>query len=276
MQDETQTGHRRLGRLPMKTTRKALLFADFFKYVTLPASCTYWRTKAPIPTRTYGNTEHGCCTIAKQAVAITRMERQEQRRLVAIEDAEVLRVYYAMSDALYGGGDNGAYEDDALNRWRNPDLTVRDTAGNPYTIDAYLRINAANHRELRAGLALSGPKGIAVCLNLPAVFQRMAPPDPWDVSEVQPLVGEWQPGSWGGHSMWAHGYTAQGIWLDHTWGIDPQLLTWRAAAAYLDEAHLVIDSLDTWRKRATASSGRVKFSVAAVRDAVNDVSSIQV
>lgn len=48
--------------------------------------------------------------------------------------------------------------------------------------------------------------------------------------------------------MWARDYNEVGIYLTHTWGMEDQLLTWRAAAAYLDEAHLVIDSFDYWRK----------------------------
>src|SRR5688500_6730710 len=113
---------RRLGRLPMKSTRRALMFNDFVKFLKVPRSQTYWRSRKPIPLRSYGNLRHGCCTVAKQAVAATRMERLEQQRTIHVTDEEVLRVYYAMTTALYGGGDTGAYEDDALNRWRNPDL----------------------------------------------------------------------------------------------------------------------------------------------------------
>lgn len=264
---------RRLGRLPRKSTRMALQFSDFFKFVDLPTATNHWTRKAPIPQRTYGNTEHGCCTRAKQAVAATRMERLEQKKTISVTDAEVLRVYYAMTQRLYGGGDTGAYEDDALNEWRNPDLTFKDTAGHPYTIDAYLRLNAANHRELRAGLALAKARGIAVCLNLPAAFQSIRPPHPWALPDDLPLVGEWMPGSWGGHSMNAHDYTEKGIVLDHTWDYPPQLLTWEAAAAYLDEAHLVIDSVDGWRKAATPKERK---ALGDVVDAVNAVSSIPI
>lgn len=265
----------RLGRLPAKSTRKALLFSDFFKFVKLPASQTYWKRKTPLPLRSFGNLDHGDCTRAKQAVAAMRMERLEQRgKTISITDEEVLRVYTEMSDRLYGGGDNGAYEDDALNEWRNPDTTFKDTDGNPYTIDAYLKINPANQNEMKAALALAGAKGIAICLNLPVAFSKIDPPEPWNVPEGQALIGDWLPGSWGGHSMWSNGYTSQGIIVDHTWEIPNQIITWEAVAAYVDEAHLVIDSIDAWRKRAIAPS--IRKSLREVVAAVNAVSSIRI
>lgn len=267
------TVSQRLGRLPRKSTRHALLFSDFFTFVDLPKASNHWARRQPIPQQTFGNTEHGCCTRAKQAVAAMRMERLEQKRTIQISDDEVIRIYYAMTQRLYGGGDTGAYEVDALNEWRNPDLTFRDLDGRPYTIDAYLGINASNHRELRAGLALAKAQGIAVCLNLPAAFSTIQPPLPWGIPGGQALTGEWMPGSWGGHSMHAFDYTDKGILLDHTWGFEPQLLTWDAAAAYLDEAHLIIDSVNSWRKKA---SPKVKKALGDVVDAVNALSSVQI
>jgi hypothetical protein len=264
---------KRLGRLPSKRTRRALQFADFFRYFDVPPLTSFWSRYTPLPLRTYGNTICGNCTRAKQAVAATRMEWIEQGRLIEISDDEVIRVYQEMSIRRYNGGDDGAYEDDALNDWRNPETTFRDVGGNPYTIDAYLRINASNEDEIRAALALSRAHGIAVCFNLPAAWQAVEPPGVWDVPHGQPLIGEWMPGSWGGHSMWAHEYTEVGPVVDQTWDLPPTQVTWEACAAYMDEAHLVIDSLDAWRDRANVRTRRM---INDVRDAVNAVSSIQV
>lgn len=210
------------------------------------------------------------CTRASQAYAIIRMERIEQKRTVSIDDDEVVRVYREMSKRLYGGGDNGAYEDDALNEWRNPETTIRDSYGKPYTIDAYLRINALNHDEVRAGIALSGGHGIKVCFNLPAAFQDL---DRWDVPEGQALVGPWMPGSWGGHSMFGIDYDPVDFTTDDTWAHGPRKISWRAVAAYMDEAHLVIDSVDSWRKR---TSGKTKSALADVVAAVNAASAIPI
>lgn len=271
----------RLGRLPLKTTRKALNFNEFFSFIDVPTHTKYWLGKSPVPLRTFGNDRYGNCTRAKQAYAIMRMERIEQKRSPKITDEEVIRVYEDMSNRLYGGGDNGAYEDDALNEWRRPETTIRDVSGHAYTIDAYLRINAMSHKEVRTALALSGAKGIAVCFNLPAAFIGKAE---WDIPEGQPLVGPWMPGTWGGHSMWMlMDHDEVKCFTDDTWMRGPSVVTWRAMAAYMDEAHMVIDSVDGWRKKSAEigitfgkEEKSVQKSLAMVIEAVNDVSSYKI
>jgi hypothetical protein len=270
----------RLGRLPLKTTRKALQFSTFFNFVNLPKKTGYWTKKSPLPLRTFGNDEYGDCTRAKQAYAAIRMERIEQKRTINITDEEVIRVYVDMSNRLYGGGDQGAYEDDALNEWRRPETTFRDTQGHPLTIDAYLRINAMNHEEVKAGLALSGARGIAVCFNLPAAASSQRD---WDVPEGQALVSKWMPGSWGGHSCWAIDYDGDGMIVDDTWASGPRRASWRFVAAYMDEAHLVIDSVNAWRKKGIieetpmhADAGYIRKALGDVADAVNAISSQQI
>lgn len=258
----------RLGRLPRKTTRKALMFSDFIKYLDLPKATNYWTKKTPLPLVSFGNTIYGNCTRAKQALAQMLMERIEVRRSPLITDEEVIRVYLDMTARLYGGGDTGAYEDDALNEWRRPETTFRDTKGHPYTIDAYLRINPSNQDEVKAGIALSAARGIAVCLNLPAAW--MGETVRWALPPGQALVGPWMPGSWGGHSLWCYDYTHEGLIMPQTWKMSPILVTWDAVAAYMDEAHVVIDSVDSWRKKKSTAAA---IDMPKVVDAVNSVSS---
>lgn len=267
----------RLGRLPLKTTRKALQFSDFFKYLNLPARTDFWTKKRPLPLRSFGNTTFGSCTRSKQAVMQQRFERLEQGRTIPITDEEIVRVYLEMTSRLYGGGDTGAYEDDALNEWRRPETTFKDTKGHAYTIDAYLRINASNQDELKAAIALSGAHGIAICVNLPAAWANVNPPDAWALPANQPLVGEYMPGSWGGHSMCASDYTERGMILDDTWEFPRRLITWSAVAAYVDEAHLVMDSANSWRKKVLPrAASSVAFDIQRVIDAVNDVSTYRI
>jgi hypothetical protein len=203
-----------------------------------------------------------------------RMERIETRNTPALADEEIIRVYLEMTRELYGGGDTGAYETDALSRWRRPEHTFRDTKGRALTIDAYVRINHSDHQELRAALWASETHGIAVCLNLPEAFRRINAPAQWDIPDGQAPIGDWMPGSWqggGGHSMWARDYDEDGIWLVHTWNLRDQLITWRAAALYVDEAHLVIDSLDYWRERKPRAARYLDLP--GIHAAVNRVSS---
>lgn len=278
MNEQVEVECKRLGRMPRKSSRKALqfatLFSDYLKFLKIPSKQEYWVKKTPLPLRSFGNTQYGDCTRAKQAVAIMRMEKLEQRKLVDITDQEVINRYIEMSVRRYGGGDNGAYEEDALDDWRNPDTTIRDTAGNPYTIDAYLAVNPANQIEVKAALALAGAKGIAMCINLPAAYQSKGPGATWDTPASGQFMGEWAPGSWGGHSMWANGFNSKGVILDQTWSLPNNLITWDAWAAYVDEVHMVIDSVDTWRKK--AESRKLKSALGNVIDAVNEVSSIKV
>jgi hypothetical protein len=262
----------RLGRLPMKSSPRALLLNRFAALdVKPPVRTRFWEPRVPFPAHTFGNTRYGSCTISSQAHAALRMERLEQRRTTEIAEEEVIRVYTAMSDRLYGGGDNGAYETDALDNWRRPEFTFRDYKGRALTIDAYLRVNPSDHDELRRALHLAGAHGIKVCLNLPWAFAAIQPPLEWDIPEGQALTGDWMAGSWGGHSMFARDYDEGGIYLVHTWGMPDQRLSWRAAAAYLDEAHVVVESWNYWRtKKPTAIAG---MDLVGLRAAVNAVSS---
>ncbi len=267
----------RLGRLPAKASTRALFLNRFSALdATPPAATNFWPRRKAFPLRSFGNLQWGDCTRAKQAIAAMRMERIEQHRTIKIADEEIIKVYQEMSDRLYGGGDNGAYETDALDCWRRPEYTFKDmgTANSPpryLTIDAYLRLNPFDHDEMKRGLALAGAHGLAVCLNLPLGFAYIEPPNDWDYPAGTPLTGQWMPGSWGGHSMWARDYDEVGIWLVHTWDIPDQRITWRAAAAYLDEAHLVIDSFNWWRN---AKPKMLDFP--GVKEAVNRVSSVKI
>jgi len=269
--EREQTG-KRLGRLPVRSDTRAILFNQVaIEPKDLPPSTNFWPTRKGFPLRTFGNTLYGDCTRAKQAQAAMRMQRIETRRTPSITDEEVIRVYTEMSDRLYGGGDNGAYEIDALSEWRKPEYTFRTETGHYLTIDAYVRLNPFDHTELKSAMYTAGSHGIAVCLNLPWGFESILPPNDWDIPDgVQP-TGEWLPGSWGGHSMWARDYDETGIWLVHTWGYPDQRITWRAAATYLDEAHLVIDSMDYWR--AKKPSVMAHLNLAGLRAMVNKVSS---
>lgn len=268
----------RLGRLPSKADTRALHFSRFLSArapSTPPPATNFWRRRSPFAPRTFGNLQMGNCTIAKQAVAHLRMERIEQRRTTTILDAEPIRVYMEMSEELYGGGDNGAYETDALDRWRRQDKTFKDYKGRALTIDAYTRLNPYDHDEVRTALALAGAHGLAVCFNLPLAWAYLNPPARWDIPEGQPpLVGPWMPGSWGGHSMWAVDYDEDDLIVAHTWDQPDQRVSWKACAAYMDEVHLVIDSVNWWKAHKAQA---LRFlDLAGIKTAVNKVSDVKI
>jgi hypothetical protein len=264
------------GKRPARGDPRTLNFATFVRLDKAPAQYDPWKRRTPFPGRTFGNRSVGCCTIASQCNHMARLERVEAKRTPQIADDECLRVYYAMTERLYGGGDTGAYELDALKNWRDPALTFRDTTSHPLTIDAFTRVNHANPEEVKVAIAMSGRFGIKLCLNLPNAFARIDPPMPWDIPEGQSMTGDWEPGTWGGHSLYADAYDKEGVRLVHSWyegeGVRyQQTLTWRAFAAYVDECYFVLDSVDGWRKR-TPEKLAAGLDVAGITKAVRKVS----
>lgn len=262
--------HRQLGRIAAKSKTNLLHLSSFATTdVEVPLETKFWRKRRKFPLRTFGNMAHGCCTKASQAVAHLRLERLEQRRTIAITDQEIIDNYYRLTQRLYGGGDTGAYEIDALDEWRNPELTFRDTKGRPLTIDAYMRINQANIYELKKAIYLSGSHGIKICFNLPVAWQRTYQ---WDIAHGQPLIGDWQPGSWGGHSMASvSDYNQHGLYLNHTWNVPDGHVTWAGIAAYCDEAYLPIDSINAWKKKKLADKNIDLVNLKAEVNRISDI-----
>lgn len=267
---------KKLGRIARRADARDLHMRAFLKKAepAPPVRTSFWTKRAGFPLSTFGNQDYSDCTRAKQAAASLRMERIETRRTPTIAESEVLRVYLDMTDRFYGGGDTGAYEVDALSEWRRPDRTFRDTQGRPLTIDAFLRVDPSDQVEVRRALWLAGAHGIAVCFNLPTAWSNVEPPATWSVTAGQAFTGAWEPGSWGGHSMWARDYDEEGLWLVHTWGLPDQKVTWAAVAAYMDECHVVIDSMDYWRTRKPAAARALKLD--AIKAAVNERSDTKI
>lgn len=282
IQQVEQVPGKKLGKLPAKSGLRALHLARFATPAkTLPTATKFWPNRRAFPKRSFGNRSYGDCTRASQAIAAMRMERLEVHRTPVITDEEVIRVYKEMTTRRYGAdwindaanADTGGYEEDALADWRNPATTFKDAKGRPLVIDAFLKINHADPYELKNALFTAGAHGIKVCWNLPNAFQQLLPPEAWDIPQGQALTGDWMPGSWGGHSMFARDFDEDGVWIPHQWDEDDQLVTWAAVAAYMDEAHLVIDSMDTWRKMPGIKK---VIDLDGIRRAVNHVSAIKV
>lgn len=268
-----------LGRIAPRSDRRTVNFAAVSEGVAIkvPKTTNYWKNKAPLSLEAWGNDKYGCCTIAKQANMFRRFERLEQRRTIVIPEESVLNTYFKMTEELYGGGDTGAYEEDALSRSRREETAIRDSKGRPLMIDAFVRVDAWNHDKVKEAMFLAKGHGLAICIDLPAAFQNQNG-DTWDVPKDStgkpiPPTGKWTPGSWGGHSMWAIDYGPQGFLLEQTWRRKPTWLSYAAAAYYMDECHIVIDSVDAWRKRL---GKKLAVIVENVKDAVNAVSSMRI
>jgi hypothetical protein len=258
------------GTVPKGDTRLLHLsnYTDLTK--TPPDKTNFWPKRTAFKPRSFGNIDLGDCTRAKQAWAILRMERLEQKSTVDITDEEVIHQYTVMENDLYGGGDQGAFEMDALNYWRREDKTIRDTKGRPYTIDAFTNVNQKNIVEFKNSLALSAAHGLAVTFALPFNWSEN-PEGTWDLPDGQQPIGPWQPGSWGYHSMLAIDYDSKGVYLDSTWNLPVGLITWKAFATYSSECYSFIDSIDKWRK----TKGKL-VDLDGLKKDVNRVSSVKI
>ena len=267
------TPNRKLGKLEVKGHMNQLVFRDYIKTTAdVPEVFNFWGKRKPFPYYDTGNSDMGNCTRASQALLAQHMERLEQRKTIQISRDEIVRVYVEMSDRLYGGGDNGAYEIDALNCWRNADYTFRDYKNRPVTIQAYARINHFNIAEVKKALFLSGAKGIKVCFDLPIAWAWVTN-HVWDIPDGQRATGQYQVGSWGGHSCMAKAvYTKEGLFIPSTWNEPDYFMTWRAFATYASEAYLVVDDVNVWKKRV---DNKVLNLKALVSD-VNNISDVKI
>jgi hypothetical protein len=258
---------KRLGKAPSRSHPKMLNLNNYTTEIADPPK-TYdaWKKNKPLPIRDVGNNEYGNCTIASQVLLTEYMERQEQKRTIHIPKEN-------LGCRHYGCGDYGAYEIDALNNWRRPDLTFRDDKGRPYTIDAYVRINQSDLKAVKNAIVLSKAPGIKVCFNLPWAW-AMRGDMVWDIPEGQSPTGIYMPGTWGGHSMMAlDKYDENWLYLPHSWNVPMGKISWRAFSIYCDEAYMVIDSVNSWKKKLEAEEVNVKLNLDAIVSDVNSVSS---
>ena len=255
---------KKLGKERKKDDARNLMAARYLAS-EFPASYDWQKRRRLLPARTFGNTSYGDCTLASQANALMRFERMEQRRTVVIPDQTVIQNYLEMT----GGEDSGWYELEALKRWRTTGFNTR--ADRKYTIDGFAEINPRNIDEMKA--AIYQFKVVKVCFGLPWAWSAIDPPGyasasstegPWDIGEGP----DYEAYSWGGHSMMTDWYDDIGLYAVHTWyeGAKParQLVTWAAVQAYCDEAYSVVDSFNSWRKKAI-------FDVAAMEQDVREV-----
>lgn len=248
------------------------LFLDKYLRKTIKAPKKYdgWKRKAKFPVYNVGNTEFGNCTKASQALLAMRMERKEQRKTIIFPRESIVQSYFDLTAFHYGGGDTGAYELDALNSWRDANATFKDAKGRPHVIESFVRINHANIEEVKQAIVLSGAQGIKVCFQMPIAW--IDKQNVWDIPDGQQLVGEWEPWSWGGHSMMAAAtYDEEWLTLPSTWNMPDGKISWRAFAKYCDEAYVCIDSMNAWKKRAGRS-----IDINAIRTDVNKASRIKI
>jgi hypothetical protein len=202
----------------------------------------------------FKNDELGDCTQASKGHAVITMERSSGQREIRLSDEDIVLAYQRVGGYVPGRPetDNGAYELDSMNDWRQNGLG-RERDGTPHKIYAFAAVDWTDHQQVKQAHYVFN--GLKVCAALPlSAADQLRAGRPWDITEGSRS----QSGSWGGHSMYSFGWTTQGL-LVWTWG-EPVLMTWPWVDKYVDEVYAVIS------EDAVRSGGRTQqgFDVAAL------------
>lgn len=192
----------------------------------VPANCERGSAVASWPM--LENDQVGDCTIAAVGHAVQLLTAVAGRMRV-MSDEEALAGYEAFGYRPGDPGtDQGANAADVLRRWTGPGFAC---GGAEDLLGGFCSIDPAKPAEVRAGVAWLGV--VYAGIELPIAAQS---PDVWDApAAAADLVGDYAPGSWGGHAVPIVGYGPGGVTCV-TWGALKQI-TWRFWAAYASEAY---------------------------------------
>lgn len=190
------------------------------------------------------NDEIGCCTAAG-AAHLQMLWLSEVSNFIQVTVDEVLQFYsdttgYKLNDP---STDCGGVETDVLNHWQNIGFKIANTY---HKINGWVSLNENNPLELKAGMYWFGGVYAGVSLPLSAQNQMV-----WDITNPF-LLGDAEPGSWGGHCIILIGYNEIGP-IAVTWGVRKQI-TWGWWRAYGDEAYAIC-SLDYLNKDGKTPDG---------------------
>jgi hypothetical protein len=228
--------------------------------LTIPKSWGIGHGHPTIPM--FANDRYGDCTFASSGHRIITQERAaRQGTETQLTDDDIIKGYAAVTgfDPATGANDNGAYMLDVANYLRKTGLG-KQRDGSPHTVAAFAEV-ARREEWARAAAVVFGGLWLGVWLPISAQSQEV-----WDVPADGP-TGDGQPGSWGGHAIYASGYDAGGLWF-YTWG-ELRKMTWHFFKVYCDEAFVFISQDYLYRARQTTPRG---FSVSALEDYLKELS----
>ena len=225
----------KLGKKPAKEDQRNLKFATVLMAVPpLPPAYDFDLQHTGIPTPMFANDTYGNCVIAGRAHQTLRFEKIEQGSILMISDKDVIKEYLKET----GGVDSGLIVLDSLKLWRKQGWKV---GKHTYFIQAFAQIDAKNRDEVRK--AIFANVGIGLGLQLPKAAQaQMQAGRIWDVTTGPGS----KPNSWGGHYVYAAGYTEDGP-VCITWG-KKQPMTWAWLTKYCDEAYAIFDAKNSFKK----------------------------
>ena len=220
------------GKLPPIFKDTDLLMRDILTPVASPST---WDWDAEHPgfsdTHVFGNDVHGDCVEAAQAHQTLCYEFVEQKKILGISDADVLKDYFRKT----GGADSGLVISESLSDWRKHGWLV---GGQKYTIDGYARLDLGNLDQVKAGMAAD--LGMHIGVAMPDNWQEAIDAGvPWTDTSLPP-------NPFNGHCIFMKKYEP-GWFGGITWG-KPQGMSEAWLAKYCDEAWVTWDSVDKLTK----------------------------
>jgi hypothetical protein len=245
-----------LGKLEHKPDPKTLRMAQFIAdTVVAPVKFDFDRGRKPFVQSPYGNDAWGNCVMVGRANQLLRFERVEQWRTIPITTEQVVEEYKRESARQFGdegpknpgdSKDRGLYVIEALKGWQkvgwNLDYRKKPKPGTErrYHAAAYGEIDPLDRMDMRK--AIFALQGVQLGFWLPRAAQGQTWNGFWDYSGQS--GPEWQPGSWGGHLVYAKRYDPENIYVI-TWGREIRVSN-AFVERYCDEAWAVVDNFDNW------------------------------
>jgi len=234
----------RLGKREFVYDTRTLRLGDILappSTVRVPTTWDFDAHRAKLPLGLWGNDEYGNCVLVGRANHLVRNQRIETRRTLPITTPHVVNRYKEMTGTQSPGDDHdvGLVVIDALKDWRSGWQLQFGKKTTNYRITAFGSLDTLDREELRSAAWLLN--GVQFGLWLPDTAK-----DQWrkgqawdDVGTNEPAA---QPGSWGGHLVYAKHFDPDGFYVI-TWG-EEHYVTNRFLARYCDEAWAVVDALE--------------------------------
>jgi hypothetical protein len=218
---------RKLGRRAAKRDPRTMRLSTYLKSYPSPPPVRDWTGPAAPSWGSMLNNSIGCCAIAAPAHAVQAWTANHGAE-VTTPDADVLAAYRAVSgyDPAKPETDGGCVMLDVMNYWRQ-------TGIGGHKIEAYVALDPANRMEFEAAVNLFG--GVFLGIRLPIAAQDQTV---WDVAPPGKHDDRYDPGSWGGHAVYAPLYSRTG-WGCVTWG-QVKVATWEFGMTYMEEAYAVL------------------------------------
>src|SRR5581483_5120269 len=203
----------RLGKQPYEADARTLKMVHFLDTTTTqPSSWNFDSTRKPFPIHMWGNDQWGDCVLAGRANHTLRLERVEHKTTPIISDQDVINEYKTLTGSQSPGdaNDNGLVVLRAMQEWRSVGWPIHTQANQPFVqkIDAYGELDPSNLDLLKKAMWMLN--GIHIGLSLPITAQAQFDQGVWDV--VPNAGSDGEPGSWGGHLVFAKRYNTKGIY----------------------------------------------------------------